>query len=91
MDRVFVNGPENQGSIPGHVILKTKEWYLISQHYQGEKWSNPREGERPPLHIGIVAIEKGAFGSPSTTVFNFTLQLIYIYIYIYIHTYMRVG
>ena len=21
---------------------------------------------RPPLHLGVVAIEKGAFGSPST-------------------------
>ena len=35
---------------------------------------------RPPLHLGVVAIEKGAFGSPSTMVANFT----YIYIYIYI-------
>ncbi len=26
-----------------------------------------------PLHLGIVAIEKGAVGSPSTTVANFTL------------------
>ena len=30
---------------------------------------------RPPLHLGVVAIEKGAFGSPSTKVANFT----YIY------------
>ena len=27
----------------------------------------------PLLHLGVVAIEKGAFGSPSTTVTNFTL------------------
>ena len=26
-----------------------------------------------PLHLGVVAIEKGAFGSPSTAVANFTL------------------
>ena len=26
-----------------------------------------------PLHIGVVAIEKGAFGLPSTMVANFTL------------------
>ena len=32
-----------------------------------------------PIHLGVVAIEKGAFGSPSTMVANFT----YIYIYIY--------
>ena len=37
---------------------------------------------RPPQHLGEVAIEKGAFGSPSTEVVNFTL---YIYIYIYTH------
>ena len=27
---------------------------------------------RPPLHFGVVAIERRAFGSPSTTVANFT-------------------
>ena len=32
--------------------------------------------KHPPLHIGVVAIEKGAFGLPSTKVANFT----YIYI-----------
>ena len=28
---------------------------------------------RPPLHFGVVAIEKGAFGLPSTKVANFIL------------------
>ena len=28
--------------------------------------------KRPPLHIGVVAIEKGFFGSPSIKVANFT-------------------
>ena len=28
---------------------------------------------RPPLYFGVVAIEKGAFESPSTMVTNFTL------------------
>ena len=32
---------------------------------------------RPPLHIGVVAIEKGAFGLPSTMVANFTFYLHY--------------
>ena len=27
---------------------------------------------RPPLHLGVVAIQKGAFESPSTKVANFT-------------------
>ena len=33
---------------------------------------------RPPLHFGVVAIEKGAFGSPSTTVANFTYMILRI-------------
>ena len=35
--------------------------------------------KRHPLHLDVVATEKGAFGLPSTKVGNFT----YIYIYIY--------
>ena len=35
------------------------------------KWSNPGKGVAPP-RLGVVAIEKGAFWSPSTTVANFT-------------------
>ena len=38
---------------------------------------------RHPLQLGVVAIERGAFGSPSTTVGQLTIY-IYIYIYIYI-------
>ena len=37
-------------------------------------------GVPPPLHFGVIAIEKGAFGSPSTKVANFTF-IIDIYIY----------
>ena len=40
----------------------------------------------PPLHLGLVAIEKGAFESPSTTVAN-----IYINIYIYIYMDRHLG
>ena len=29
MSRVFANGPEDQGSIPGRVIPKTQKWYLM--------------------------------------------------------------
>ena len=36
---------------------------------------------RPPLHLSVVAIEKGAFGSSLTTVAN----CIYIYIYMYVY------
>ena len=27
---------------------------------------------QPPVHLGVLGIEKGAFRSPSTTVANFT-------------------
>ena len=37
-----------------------------------------------PLQLGLVAIEKGAFGSPSTKDANFSsFPFLYIYIYIY--------
>ena len=55
---------------------------LNTQHYKG-KVEQSREGVAPPLHLGVVAIEKGAFGLPSTMVANFTFLLIYIYIYTY--------
>ena len=45
--------------------------------------------KRPPLHLSVVAIEKGAFWSPSTTVANFTFTF-YIYIYKYIYTYIYI-
>ena len=33
---------------------------------------------RPPLHLGVVAIENGAFWSPSTLVAYFTYLHVYI-------------
>ena len=46
---------------------------LNTQHYKVRnkvKWSNPGKEYHTPLHLGVVAIEKEAFGSPSTTVTN---------------------
>ena len=37
------------------------------------KVEQSRERSSAPLHLGVVAIEKRAFLSPSTTVANFTL------------------
>ena len=79
--RVFANGPGDLGSILGRVIPKTLKMVLDTtllntQHYkvrfkgkveQSWEWSSAL-----PLHLGVVAIEKGAFGSPSTMVANFT-------------------
>ena len=56
---------------------------LNTQHYKvrikGRKEEQSRERSSAlPLHLCVVVIEKGAFGSPSTTVTNFT----YIYTHI---------
>ena len=56
----------------------------IIQHYKVEikgKVEKSCEWSSAPLHLGVVAIEKEAFGSPLTEVANFT----YIYIYIYLN------
>ena len=48
---------------------------LYTQHYKVRikgKVKQSREWSRaPPLHLGVVAIEKGAFGSPLSKVVNF--------------------
>ena len=86
---MFANGPEDRGSIPPRIIPKTQKMVLDAallntQYYKvriNVKQSNQWNGVTPSLHLDVVAIEKGAFKSPSTTVANFTT---YIYIYIYI-------
>ena len=53
---------------------------LSTQHYKlriKSKLEESREWGSAPLHLGVVAIEKGALRSPSTKVTKFT----YIYIY----------
>ena len=85
MVRVFANGP---GSIPGRVIPKTLKMVLDASllnthHYKVRiKGKVEKSWERCsalPYTPGVVAIEKGAFGSPSTMVANFIL-LTYLYI-----------
>ena len=39
------------------------------------------------LHLSVITIGNGAFGSLSTQVANFTSMYIYTYIYIYIYIY----
>ena len=58
--------------------------FNIQQYKVRIKGKVEQSGERSssPLQLRVVAIEKGAFGLPSTTVANF----IYIYIYIYIYS-----
>ena len=65
MVRVFANGPGDRGSILGGIIPKPSGLTLSIIRYESRvKGSNPGNG--------VVAIEKGAFWSPSTTVANFT-------------------
>ena len=73
MVRVFTNGPE--------VIPKTKKMVLNvsllnTQHYKvwtkGKVEKSRERSSAIPIPLGVVAIEKGAFKSPSTTVANFT-------------------
>ena len=55
---------------------------LNTQHYKVRIKSKVEQfSERSsalPLHFGVVAIEKGAFESPPTSVANFTLLLVNI-------------
>ena len=79
--RVFANGPANQGSITGRVIRKNQKMVLDASllntpHYKvwikGKVEQSRERSSILRLHLDVVAIEKGAFGSPSTKVTNFT-------------------
>ena len=87
MSRVFANGPADRGSIPGGVIPKIQEMILDAalfntKHYKVRikcKVEQFRErSNAPPRHLDVVAIEKGAFGSPSTKVANFTFYAVHV-------------
>ena len=77
--RVFANGSGDWGSILGPVIPKTQKMVfdsaLLKAHHEKARvmWSNPGKGVTSPLHLGVVAVKKGACGSPSTKVANFIL------------------
>ena len=53
---------------------------LNTQHYKVRIKSNVEQSRERSiaLHLGIVAIEKGDFGSSSSTVTNFTFTYIYL-------------
>ena len=78
MGRVFPNSPGDRGSIPGRVLTMTQKmiinaFLLNTQPFKIRikgKCCNPWKGISPTLHLGVVAIEKRALGSPSTTVAN---------------------
>ena len=81
MSRVFANGPGDRGSIAGRVIPKTPKMVfdaalLNSRHYKVKIKSKVEQSREKEwcrhLHLGVVAIEKGAFALPLTKVANFT-------------------
>ena len=55
---------------------RLKKWFLmlpcltlsIIRYGSRVKWGNPRKRVRPSWHLSVLAIEKGAFGSPSTMI-----------------------
>ena len=88
---MFANGPRDLGSIPGCVIPKTLKMVLDTSLLNTQQCKVRIEGnsgairgkeQHPPLHLGVVASEKGAFWSPSTTFANFTLYYLQIIKYI---------
>ena len=73
MIRMFTNDPEDRGSIPGRVIPKIQKMVLDTsllntQRYKVKDQGILRKEQHPPLHLGVGAIEKGAFRSLLTTV-----------------------
>ena len=79
MGRVFANGLGDLGSFPGRVIPKTQKMVLDTCLFNTQQYKVRIKGKVEqfkekssilPLHLGVVAIEKGAFWSPSTTVGN---------------------
>ena len=69
MSRVFANGPGDRGSIPGRVIPKTLKMVLDvallnSQHYKVRMKGKVEQSREWSSTLYVVAIEKGAFGSP---------------------------
>ena len=79
MVKVFAHGPGDLGSIPGRVMLKTlKKLMLLCLTLSIIRVKKILEKEqRPPLQLGVVAMEKGASGSPSITIANFNYLLLH--------------
>ena len=86
---VCANGPGDQGSISGRVIPKTLKMVLDvtllnTQHYKvwikGKVEQSRVRSSTSLLHLGVVAIEKGDFGLPSTKVAKFTYTHLDAYI-----------
>ena len=70
MSRVSANDLEDRVYIPGRVVAKTQKMVLDTSLLNTQNYKACIKGKlkRPPLHLGMVAIEKGVFGLLLTTV-----------------------
>ena len=85
MGRVFANGPGDLDSIPDRVIPKTLKMILDTSLLNTQQYkvrikskvekSRERSGTLP-RHLGVVAIEKGAFWSPTLLYFTNLVELL---------------
>ena len=72
---VFANGPGDLGSIPSRLIPKSLKMALDTSLLKTQQYNvrikgkveQSRERSSAPLHLGVVAFEKGTFWSPSPT------------------------
>ena len=77
---MFANGSGDRGSIPGRVTPKTLKMVLDNSLLNTQNYNVRIKGkveqskERSSAHLGVVAIEKGAFWSSTTTVINLLLD-----------------
>ena len=84
MSWVFANGVGDRGSIPGWVIPKTQKMVLDAallntQHYKVQIKGEVEQSRGRSSTLGVVAIEKGAFGSPLTKVANLVILLVFVF------------
>ena len=80
MGRVFANGPEFSPKwhqtkeylkmVPDASLLNTQQYVV---RIKGKVKQSRERSSAPHVHLSVVAVKKAAFGSPSTTVANFTL------------------
>ena len=80
MSWMFANGLGDWSSIPGRVLPKTQKLILdATLHYKARIKGEVEQSRQWSNALGVVAIEKGAFGSPLTKVTNFTFSLFQIF------------
>ena len=92
--RVFANGPEDLGSIPGRIIPKIFKWYLIppcltlsyTRYVSMVKWSNPGKIVAPSPTPQCSSYWKGSL----LAALDYGRQII-IYIYMYKLSYTFYG